>query len=122
AAYAGAGLPLLDHNALTLGFARRFTGYKRPNLLLHDRKRLTKILLTLTVRSNCSSLAKRIPSTAKVHRWYASGSSIYGVRRCATAPYSSRTTIWRWPLNWFRASIYGSTRLAVLGKHAEPME
>jgi glycogen phosphorylase len=35
---------VLDHNALTIGFARRFTGYKRPNLLLHDRKRLTKIL------------------------------------------------------------------------------
>ena len=35
---------LLDHNTLTVGFARRFTGYKRPTLLLHDRKRLTRIL------------------------------------------------------------------------------
>jgi starch phosphorylase len=35
---------VLDERALTLGFARRFTGYKRPNLLLHDRKRLQKIL------------------------------------------------------------------------------
>jgi starch phosphorylase len=34
----------LDPNALTLGFARRFTGYKRPNLLLHDAQRLTRIL------------------------------------------------------------------------------
>jgi starch phosphorylase len=34
----------LDYNALTLGFARRFTGYKRPNLLLHDPERLTRIL------------------------------------------------------------------------------
>jgi starch phosphorylase len=35
---------ILDPNILTLGFARRFTGYKRPNLLLHDPDRLTRIL------------------------------------------------------------------------------
>ncbi len=34
----------LDYNALTLGFARRFTAYKRPNLLLHNPERLTRIL------------------------------------------------------------------------------
>jgi len=31
-------------DALTLGFARRFATYKRPNLLLHDRERLARIL------------------------------------------------------------------------------
>jgi starch phosphorylase len=35
---------VLDPNALTLGFARRFTGYKRPTLLLHDSERLARIL------------------------------------------------------------------------------
>jgi starch phosphorylase len=35
---------VLDPNALTLGFARRFTEYKRPNLLLHDSDRLANIL------------------------------------------------------------------------------
>ncbi len=35
---------LLDPNALTMGFARRFTSYKRPNLLLYDQDRLTRIL------------------------------------------------------------------------------
>jgi glycogen phosphorylase len=44
AANVEAGRVLLDHNALTIGLARRFTGYKRPALLLHDQKRLTKIL------------------------------------------------------------------------------
>jgi starch phosphorylase len=34
----------LDPNVLTLGFARRFATYKRPNLLLHDPERLTRIL------------------------------------------------------------------------------
>ncbi len=35
---------MLDPNILTLGFARRFTAYKRPNLLLHDRERLARLL------------------------------------------------------------------------------
>jgi glycogen phosphorylase len=35
---------VLDPNALTLGFARRFTEYKRPNLLLHDPGRLLALL------------------------------------------------------------------------------
>jgi len=35
---------IFDPNALTLGFARRFATYKRPNLLLHDRERLARIL------------------------------------------------------------------------------
>jgi len=35
---------LLDPQCLTIGFARRFTDYKRPNLLLHDPERLVRIL------------------------------------------------------------------------------
>jgi starch phosphorylase len=35
---------LFDPNALTLGFARRFAAYKRPNLLLHDPQRLLRLL------------------------------------------------------------------------------
>ena len=35
---------VLDPNVLTLGFARRFASYKRPNLLLHDRERLIRML------------------------------------------------------------------------------
>jgi starch phosphorylase len=33
-----------DADALTLGFARRFATYKRPNLLLHDTERLVRLL------------------------------------------------------------------------------
>ncbi len=36
--------PLLDNGALTIGFARRFTGYKRPSLIFHDPDRLARIL------------------------------------------------------------------------------
>ncbi|MGD0909775.1 MAG: alpha-glucan family phosphorylase [Candidatus Acidiferrales bacterium] len=35
---------LFDPNTLTLGFARRFATYKRPNLLLHDPERLLRLL------------------------------------------------------------------------------
>ena len=35
---------LFDPNVLTLGFARRFAPYKRPNLLLHNPERLLRLL------------------------------------------------------------------------------
>jgi starch phosphorylase len=35
---------IFDEKVLTLGFARRFATYKRPNLLLHDRERLVRLL------------------------------------------------------------------------------
>jgi starch phosphorylase len=39
-----AGGTLLSPEALTIGFARRFTGYKRPELIFHDAERLARIL------------------------------------------------------------------------------
>jgi starch phosphorylase len=35
---------MFDQNALTIGFARRFTGYKRPELIFSDPDRLARIL------------------------------------------------------------------------------
>jgi starch phosphorylase len=35
---------LLDREALTLGFARRFTDYKRPDLILHDLDRFKRLV------------------------------------------------------------------------------
>ena len=35
---------LFNPNVLTLGFARRFATYKRPDLLLHDPQRLMRLL------------------------------------------------------------------------------
>jgi glycogen phosphorylase len=42
--YLAQAAQILDENSLTLGFARRFATYKRPNLLLHDPARLINIL------------------------------------------------------------------------------
>ena len=38
------GGAMLDPSALTIGFARRFTPYKRPELVFHDIDRLTRLL------------------------------------------------------------------------------
>ena len=35
---------VLEPDVITIGFARRFAGYKRPNLLLHDEDRLMRLL------------------------------------------------------------------------------
>ena len=35
---------MLDPEALTIGYARRFAGYKRPELIFHDPERLARIL------------------------------------------------------------------------------
>lgn len=43
---------VLDPHVLTVGFARRFTAYKRPHLLLHDPDRLTRLLIGDPVRGN----------------------------------------------------------------------
>jgi glycogen phosphorylase len=41
----------LNSRTLTIGFARRFTSYKRPNLLLRDPERLARILINNPERS-----------------------------------------------------------------------
>jgi starch phosphorylase len=64
---------LFDPNALTLGFARRFATYKRPNLLLHDPERLLR-LLTNTQRPVQLIIAGKahpadLPGQALIHEW-----------------------------------------------------
>lgn len=39
---------ILDPNIMIVGFARRFTDYKRPTLLLHDQERLIRLLTHAT--------------------------------------------------------------------------
>lgn len=51
---------LLDPHALTIGFARRFTGYKRPELIFHDPERLLAIL-------NASRRPMQIVFAGKAH-------------------------------------------------------
>ncbi len=64
---------IFDPNALTLGFARRFATYKRPNLLLHDPQRLLR-LLTNPQRPVQLIIAGKAhpedrPGQALIHEW-----------------------------------------------------
>lgn len=75
---------VLDPNVLTLGFARRFTAYKRPNLLLRDRTRLERLLgdpdrpLQLVVAGKAHPadetgkrmIAEWVAFTAHPHLWH----------------------------------------------------
>jgi starch phosphorylase len=64
---------LLDPDTLTLGFARRFASYKRPNLLLHDSERLL-VLLTNEQRPVQLIMAGKAhpadqPGQAMIQQW-----------------------------------------------------
>ena len=54
---------MLDPTALTIGFARRFTGYKRPDLVFRDIDRLPRLVTHATVPCNSCSPARRIRPT-----------------------------------------------------------
>jgi starch phosphorylase len=51
---------MFDHHTLTIGFARRFTGYKRPELIFLDADRLARIL-------NAGGRAVQILFAGKAH-------------------------------------------------------
>lgn len=64
---------VLDPNALTLGFARRFATYKRPDLLLHDEEHLIRLLtnpenpVQLVIAGKAHP--EDIPSKRMIQRW-----------------------------------------------------
>ncbi len=63
----------LDPNILTLGFARRFAEYKRPDLLLHDPERLARLLCNRRYPVQLLVAGKAHPADkqgkAKLQRW-----------------------------------------------------
>jgi len=64
---------LLDPNALTLGFARRFATYKRPDLLLRDENRLLRLLDNAQYPVQLIIAGKAHPADeggrGMIHRW-----------------------------------------------------
>ncbi|MDA8408012.1 MAG: alpha-glucan family phosphorylase [Deltaproteobacteria bacterium] len=64
---------LFDPNALTLGFARRFATYKRPNLLLNDPERLLRLLTNPQRPAQLIIAGKAHPADqegqALIHEW-----------------------------------------------------
>jgi len=76
---------LFDPKALTLGFARRFATYKRPNLLLHDRERLLRLVTDPERPVQLIIAGKAHPEDqagqALIHEW------ISFIRQPATRPH-----------------------------------
>ena len=74
---------LFDCNTFTLGFARRFASYKRPNLLLHDPERLLRLLTNPHRPVQLILAGKGHPADqagqALIEQWISSG-----VPRCVT--------------------------------------
>jgi starch phosphorylase len=64
---------IFDPATLTLGFARRFATYKRPNLLLYDEDRLLRILLNRQHPVQLILAGKAHPADqdgqAMIHQW-----------------------------------------------------
>jgi starch phosphorylase len=64
---------IFDRQTLTVGFARRFATYKRPNLLLHDPDRLARILTNLERPVQLVIAGKAhpedIPGQALIQQW-----------------------------------------------------
>ena len=77
---------LFDPNILTLGFARRFATYKRPNLLLHDPERLLRLLSNPQRQVQLIIAGKAHPADkegqALIQEW------IHFIRRPEVRPYA----------------------------------
>ena len=74
---------IFDENVLTLGFARRFATYKRPNLLLHDPDRLIRLLSNPRAPSSVDS---RRQSSSAGSAWTGTDQAMEGFHQ---APRSS---------------------------------
>ena len=80
-------------NALTIGFARRFTGYKRPELIFHDPERLrAHPQRAAAARCRSSSPARRIRPTRPASTTCSRSTAARSIRCSAAASPSSTTT------------------------------
>ncbi|MBS1190804.1 MAG: glgP [Rhodocyclaceae bacterium] len=81
-----AGIRPLSGDVLTVGFARRFTAYKRPNLLLHDPERLLRLLTDPVRPMHLIIAGKAHPADqegqAMIRRW------VQFIRRPEVRPYA----------------------------------
>lgn len=79
---------LLDPTILTLGFARRFASYKRPNLLLQDPARLLRLLTNPDKPVQLIMLARRTPRMCRGRNLFANGFNLSVARKFALTSFS----------------------------------
>jgi len=112
---------IFDEDVLTIGFARRFATYKRPNLLLHDTERLVRLLsnprcpvqLILAGKAHPQDLAGQ----ELIRQWkdFIKRPEVQG-RVVFLNDYDMMLA-----RSWFRESISGSILPAVRGRPAGPV-
>jgi len=112
---------VLDPDVITLGFARRFATYKRPNLLLHDRERLIKILNNPQRPAQLVIAGKAHPKDEEGIKLVQEMVLFSRQPEVRSEWFSSRTMILNWARKWSRGSICGSTRRDGPGKLAAPV-
>ena len=83
---------IFDENVLTLGFARRFATYKRPDLLLHDPERLVRLLSNPRCPVQLILAGKAHPGTCPDKHSSSNGMTSSSVPGCRDVWSSSTTT------------------------------
>ena len=104
----GAGT-LLDPNALTLGFARRFATYKRANLIFRDIERLRQLLVDVRRPVQIIFAGKAHPPTTRARKCSRASTSSPATPSSRVGSRSSRTTTCTSPTSWCRGWTCGST-------------
>ena len=98
---------VLDPDALTIGFGRRFASYKRANLLIRDPERLARLL-------NDPKRPVQIIYAGKAHPQDSGGKQL--IQTIVTSPagrnsagklYFWKTTTWRLLATWCRDATFG---------------
>ena len=109
---------LLDPDALTIGFARRFATYKRAPLIFSSLARLQPSCKTAGGPCKSSSQAKRILPMSRAVSLFTTSTVFVKIMEWADMWPSWKTTICTWPSISCKASISGSTRHVRLWKPA----
>ncbi len=98
---------ILDKNILTLGFARRFASYKRPNLLLHDPARFLNILMNQERPAQLVIAGKAHPQDVEGQQMITNGLSLLAALRFDPGWSSFLITTLSWQSIWFRVWTSG---------------
>jgi glucan phosphorylase len=102
-----AAATMFDHNTLTIGFARRFTGYKRPELIFLDAERLARILTAPGRAVQIIFAGKATLRTTSASTTCSGSTGARSIRCSAGASASSTITTCTSPTTSYKAATCG---------------
>ena len=111
---------MLHPHVLTLGYARRFASYKRPELIFHDPERLARILNNTDRPVRSSSRARRTQPTSRRSCTCNASSTDASTPRSGVVSPSWTITTCTWAITSCRGATCGSTIRASHSKRAAP--